>query len=80
MKIKCSQPVSERDHGYIRNEDFMAALLRSPTLRPCGIYHGWVEKTYCPRCRHVVEVIMEPGDPPLPRKKKRPSRTHSERP
>ncbi len=71
MKIRCRYPVTSRDHGYIKDEDLTAALQRSPTLRPCGIHHGWVEKTWCPRCRYVVEVIMEPGDPPLKKPKRR---------
>ena len=75
MKIKCKHPISERDHGYIREDDFRAALQRSPTLRPCGLYHGWVEKTYCPRCQHVLEVIMEAGDPPIKQQKRRTANT-----
>jgi hypothetical protein len=71
MKIRCGLQFTSSDHGYVREDDLKAALQRSKHIRPCGLHHGWVVKSWCPRCQYALEVIMEEGDPPLRKQKRR---------
>lgn len=69
MKIICAEKVPLGDGhgyaGYIREEDFRAALASLPHLRPCQPYHGWAVKKTCVQCAHCARVILEGDEAPV---------------
>lgn len=54
----------EKDAGALNGDEKIVDKWRkrSPELRPCGLAHAWVEKSFCIRkCRNCLKWIDENG-------------------
>lgn len=57
IRIVCSlafDPV--HDAGHADESTIRAACVAHPDIRPCGLYHGWVVKTWCKKCEKLKSI------------------------